>query len=382
MGREFLMRSIKVCLVGHSFCSRNLGVGALAFGEVDVIRAASSEKELKCYIECLETNANGRYSNTPPDVKIREYNIKHLLRNISLFKEFDLVIDISGGDSFSDIYGAKLYLLQVLIKLAILISGTPYIIAPQTLGPYSNPLTKLFAEIYIAKSYAAFARDELSRYAVGSRVRDKIVDSVDLGFSMLCEKKRTRQGLVVGFNVSGLIYNQAKFDESDRYHALCDVIIRHLKQIGAQVLLIPHVVGRDPSGVDNDFPVCMALAKRHGLPTVPFFENPVEAKEYISQCDLFIGSRMHATIGAVSMEVSTLPLAYSMKFKGVFETIGYSCTLDLSKASNDKVLRTIDEMLANGSRTASDLHGCMERVKEKREAYKRCLRTAFDSFAR
>ena len=38
---------------------------------------------------------------------------------------------------------------------------------------------------------------------------------------------------------------------------------------------------------------------------------------------------MHATIGALSSGVPTIPLAYSRKFSGVFGTIQYPYTIDL-----------------------------------------------------
>ena len=47
-----------------------------------------------------------------------------------------------------------------------------------------------------------------------------------------------------------------------------------------------------------------------------------EIKGVIGQCDFFIGSRMHACIAALSQGVPCVGVAYSMKFAGVFETVG------------------------------------------------------------
>ena len=47
-----------------------------------------------------------------------------------------------------------------------------------------------------------------------------------------------------------------------------------------------------------------------------------EIKHIIGQCDFFIGSRMHACIGAVSQNIASVSIAYSNKFRGVMETVG------------------------------------------------------------
>lgn len=39
-------------------------------------------------------------------------------------------------------------------------------------------------------------------------------------------------------------------------------------------------------------------------------------------CSFFIGARMHACIAALSQCIAAVGIAYSKKFKGVFETVG------------------------------------------------------------
>lgn len=78
------------------------------------------------------------------------------------------------------------------------------------------------------------------------------------------------------------------------------------------------------------------------------FVSPIDAKNYISKLDFFIGARMHATIGAFSSGVPIAPIAYSRKFSGLYGSIGYpyiiDCTvLDESEATN-KVLEMIENI--------------------------------------
>ena len=125
---------------------------------------------------------------------------------------------------------------------------------------------------------------------------------------------------------------------------MCNDIIKLVKNIGYDVVLVPHVVGVE-FGIDNDYYVCKELAAKHNLSEPIFFSDPKEVKGYISKCHFFIGSRMHATIGAVSSGIPTLPLAYSRKFKGVYDMIGYNYTLDLKTSKKEEILDRIRELL-------------------------------------
>jgi colanic acid/amylovoran biosynthesis protein len=76
---------------------------------------------------------------------------------------------------------------------------------------------------------------------------------------------------------------------------------------------------------------CAELAASHpGVKLAPVFRCPVEAKSYIAKMDLFIGSRMHATIASFSSGIATVPAAYSRKFIGFFGNLGYDHVVDLT----------------------------------------------------
>lgn len=299
---------IKIGLIGHSFCCLNLGLGALTAGEIYCIKEACKQLDIEADITCYETRVDNPYSleGYREQVNLKEYNIKHIFENIKNFKEQDIIFDITGGDSFSDIYGNKLYVVQMFIKTAIMLSGKKYIVAPQTIGPFSKKWAEIFANIFIGKAAIVFSRDKISADCLSKANSKRVINVVDLGFSMPYQKMDKRQKFTVGFNVSGLLY------QSDRlvngvidYKKLCDEIIIFLKNKGYDIILVPHVAGKDDRGVDNDTGVCLLLAKKHQVEMAPVFVDPIQAKNYISQCDFFIGSRMHATIGAVSGGVPT-----------------------------------------------------------------------------
>ena len=60
-------------------------------------------------------------------------------------KRSKAVLDISGGDSFTDIYGRKRFEAMALTKRMALDAGVPLILLPQKLGPFRDK------EIYISQ---------------------------------------------------------------------------------------------------------------------------------------------------------------------------------------------------------------------------------------
>jgi polysaccharide pyruvyl transferase WcaK-like protein len=92
-------------------------------------------------------------------------------------------------------------------------------------------------------------------------------------------------------------------------------------------MLVPHVLG--PAGtVDADREASVRLLAevepryRDRIALVPDGLGPAETKWFCAQTDWYAGSRMHATIAALSSGVPTAPIAYSYKFRGVFASCG------------------------------------------------------------
>jgi polysaccharide pyruvyl transferase WcaK-like protein len=77
------------------------------------------------------------------------------------------------------------------------------------------------------------------------------------------------------------------------------------------------------------------------------FVSPVDAKNYISKMDFFIGARMHATIGAFSSGVPIAPIAYSRKFSGLYGSIGYPYIIDCTVLDEFEAVNRVLEMIKN-----------------------------------
>jgi len=253
--------------------------------------------------------------------------------------ECDVVIDLTQGDSFTDIYGFNRFISYTLDKLTVEKLGVPLVLGPQTYGPYRKPLTKFIAKKAIQKANYVFSRDLLSKiYLDDMKVNKDVYVGTDLAIG-LPYTKGNKPSKSVGINISGLLWPDKVEGTETKFSLKCDYREFMIKTVqmfidrGYSVYFISHV--------GADYPACREMKKLFPMATLmDLFETPVEAKSFISGLEVFIGARMHATIAALSSGVTVIPIAYSRKFKGLFENCQYDIGVDLTKQDlNDSVMR-------------------------------------------
>lgn len=123
---------------------------------------------------------------------------------------------------------------------------------------------------------------------------------------------------VVGINLSPLIMGCEKHDSITL--ANYEALVRHiLDNSEYNVLLVPHVVW-----AGNDDRKAMQLIydkfENDRIACLPDMDC-TRLKGAIGHCRYFIGARTHATIAAYSQNVPTLVVGYSIKAKGIAESL-------------------------------------------------------------
>ena len=257
----------------------------------------------------------------------------------------ELVGDVRGGDSFSDIYGLKRFVIAALPILTVLLLKGRIVHFPQTYGPFKNRTARLLARLLLRRSSSVTARDPQSRKIAQELVGDRLLVglSPDVAFALhpvrpeLIEAEPAFTGPMsdktIGLNVNGLMLNGGYTGKNqfglklDYRKFVSSVLIELFNENPVDILLVPHTfaVAGDP---ESDNEACRMV--RDGLPDevkrrvriVTGDYDPHELKGIIGQCDFFIGSRMHSCIAALSQGVPCVGVAYSMKFKGVFDSVG------------------------------------------------------------
>lgn len=275
--------------------------------------------------------------------------------NKAIFKNADFIFDIGQGDSFADIYGRQRFeWIDKIHKLAIKLKK-PYCLLPQTIGPFKDAAVREEANRSIRLSNLVMARDKQSYdYVIQNVPEQKHIDEyTDVAFFMPYKKREFDKNFIhVGLNVSALLWNGGytrnnQFGLKVEYQSLVCAIIDYFLSLGnVKLHLIPHVV-QSERDVENDYEVSCELYYKYNHPNLvlsELFFGPIEAKNYISGMDFFMGARMHSTIGAFSSGVPVIPMAYSRKFNGLFiDTLNYPHMVDMKADSERKNLQTIRE---------------------------------------
>jgi polysaccharide pyruvyl transferase WcaK-like protein len=73
-----------------------------------------------------------------------------------------------------------------------------------------------------------------------------------------------------------------------------------------------------------------------------------EIKSLIGKCEFFLGSRLHACIGALSQHVPAVGLDYSGKFKGIFTGVDLDAqVLDLRSLTTEEIILQVGKSFDN-----------------------------------
>ena len=242
----------------------------------------------------------------------------------------DVVIDLTQGDSFTDIYGINRFVSYTLDKLVVEGLNIPLILGPQTYGPYRTKIAGCIAKKAIKHADYVMSRDLLSKNYLDTLKIDKEVHvGTDLAIGLPYQQQK-KINKSVGINISGLLWpnkiegTETKFLLKCGYKKFMESTVQMFINKGYKVYFVSHV--------GADYPACSEMKKIFPMATlVEPFSTPVEAKSFISSLEVFVGARMHATIAAFSSNVPVIPVAYSRKFKGLFENCQYDIGIDLTE---------------------------------------------------
>lgn len=313
-------------------------------------------------------------------VKSRQLKMLAAKRNpfIKEILSLDRVADITGGDSFTDLYGTRRFIQGGLVKYLWLLYGKPVYFLPQTYGPFGRQWVKRSARYLLAKASAILCRDQSGYEAVRGMFRAKpavqeritlvpdvafVLDAhpVKDGLTDFIEERRREGMTVAGLNISGLLYHGGytrdnMFSLKADYQSLAAALAGALIERNCAVVFVPHVF---PSSavyhVESDLDACRKTAES-ALKRYPEARLMVADGGYthniikyiIGQCDFFVGSRMHSCIAALSQCVPTVGIAYSDKFKGVFESVHQEQHVFDAKSSGvEEIVQRVGEVFAN-----------------------------------
>ena len=185
-------KPFSICLLGCSFNTGNRGVSALAASLINILLASKPDARIWFFIgdrtdeaqSCIVDGKARNFNVVNYRLSLRSkphshlawmflaallYNIcplplirKGILRRnpaLAALVQADIIGDIRGGDSFSDIYGLTSFLLGTVPVFIIRLLGKKLVLLPQTYGPFDHGIARRVAWSVVGRAACALSRD-------------------------------------------------------------------------------------------------------------------------------------------------------------------------------------------------------------------------------
>jgi len=275
----------------------------------------------------------------------------------------DIVINLSEGDSFTDMYGLHVFLRHALDKVIAHSYNVRYYFFPQTLGPFNSVIGRKLAGKIFRSADKIFARESQTRdYLINMfgplpnmeeandmaflMEPEKIIDA---GFENFCS-----DSIIAGINVSGFLNNTNQgnriLGDSNNYNNITDLAINTLLKLDdkVKIVFLSHVAEEDDKANRVFLEKYSELGYKNRLFLLNCNYSAPQLKYFLSRMHFFTGARMHACIGALSTGIPTAPQAYSYKFVGITDKFGIGeFVIDLKKDTLDEIERKIKYVFEN-----------------------------------
>lgn len=265
------------------------------------------KKEVKKYIPHIseESKIEDTYTNDKESLRKIE---KELLAEVS---NNDIFLS-AGGDNYSYNVSHWLYVIDEEIrkkKKKLILWGASLFDKIDDIELIND--MNLFDILYI--------RESISYNAIKKYIDpEKLILAPDPAFSLECKKIELdnwyKNRKIIGFNLSSFAINT---EDIERYNAIIELIKYILEKTDYSIAFIPHVTQKE----SNDMIIHQKIKEEFSEEERIYVEDEKydcsEIKYIISQCELMIASRTHASIAAYSQCVPTLVIGYSVKSKGI-----------------------------------------------------------------
>jgi colanic acid/amylovoran biosynthesis protein len=296
---------------------------------------------------------------------------------IRAYLEQDLILEIS-GDGLSGDYGWLSTAISLSRLACALLLKKRVVIYAQSLGPFlikwpmiakpssllsqvfRKAATKLFNKVNLITVREEISFNFIKKIGVKNAnvyltadsafllrpATPHVVDNILSKYEFKHESSYI--GVSISNSISFLKYSAEKSVSSkDKYFSNMALILDYfIDKYKLCVIMVPHVIG--PGYQNDDWigskHVYDLMKNKSEVILLDRGYLPEELKGIIGRCQLFIGSRMHASIAALSMGIPTVAIGYSPKTLGIMTMAGqkdYVC--DFTKLSYQELLATVEQ---------------------------------------
>jgi len=338
----------------------------------EIVRIASRRQAIFVTFECiLWRMSRGLFRR----------DLLNLEKKLPLF-QYDLFVDVS-GDCFNDDWGIRHLLFYLSSLLDGLILKKSLVFYGESIGPFTTLIGKYLARYMLRRAKLIMVREEISRDILQKLgIRAILTGEPAFALESLLNAEMEKQisdfrgtGKLVGISlaqqailISSRQSNSKKQKNLNSYIDTMTQTVNYLiEEKGAKVVLVPHVCG--PGIADDRIIQSKVLAKIKNKEKVLNITEDYEAEELkgiIGRCWMFIGTRMHANVAALSSGVPTIAIRCEHKAQGIMRQAGLErYVVDIYAMNFGEMVSKIDEIWAKREQISQELQNRMKVVKKQ-----------------
>lgn len=279
----------------------------------------------------------------------------------------DVVVSCGGGFLLS--HGFSAALMQHLVQIKIAFDyKKPVIIYSQSIGPFYNNQMQKLAKRVLDKVDKIYIRENISKeWLKKIHCQNESVTIVpdsafcmedqqsDLVDKLFHEMKETHHGPIIGLTARDWNFPEVEntaFYRKKYIHSIQETIKYIEEKYNGKVLLMPQVLGPNPFNDDRIISkeIINGINSRYAK-LIDYDFHPRELKYFYSKMDMFIGTRMHSNIFALSSHIPTVAINYEHKTKGIMELLKlHDYVLDINDITAEDLMKKVENCWNNRER--------------------------------
>ena len=298
-------------------------------------------------------------------------------KSLELLENADIIVVCGGGflggkklDSLMHIY--QIY-VDTLFKKTVYVMGN-------SIEPISNKVVKKYTEGVLKRVDYIFAREKITEeYLKKILPFNKFCRIPDMAFSLedkeyefdYMDKLKKENDIIIGITVRNWNFPNVKDKNKAKENylkAVADSMDFIIEKYNSVFVFVPQVIVEfgDDTETAKEIKKIMKNSNKFVIRNDDY--SPYEIKAMASNCDYFIGTRMHSNIFATSMKIPTTAIAYEKKTNGIMETVNMSdYVVEIDTITKEELINTIEKMINNRKEIIKILNKRIPEIREEIE---------------
>jgi colanic acid/amylovoran biosynthesis protein len=284
-----------------------------------------------------------------------------------LFKAYanaDLVISCPGNIFVTMGKVGLPFLVSAYTVAYALMMGKPLYVMPQSIGPLNRWWERALVKLLYSRARLIFVREPISLRLAGEigLPRAKLHLVPDLAFvytsapleeaaELLKEVVGQLEGPLVGVTVINRLIRYIDNEVWEQYEkSIAYALSKFIDKYGGSIIFFPQVTG--PTAKEDDRVASRRIVAKMGNPSSaiviekPLLPNILKAAYGLM--DIFIATRMHSAIFAISMKVPTLLIGYLHKVMGLAQMLSLEeWVIDLRSVTENVLWERLEALWLN-----------------------------------